>query len=83
HAWVEVLLPPEDVPAGALLPHERNAYGAWLRLDPTPASGEEELDGAAIGVLARVGEFIDYAQTMWTEYVLGLNSERQEKSIYR
>ena len=53
-----------------------------MRLDPTPATDEESQLGIGVSLLARMGDAMDYAQLLWDDYVLGLNSERQKKNIY-
>ncbi len=82
HAWVEAYLEQDQIPAGILAGPLDTEAGGWLRLDPTPAqSGPEEIS-AGVGLLARMGDAMDYMQLLWDDYVLGLNSERQRKSFY-
>ena len=82
HAWVEAYLEPDHVPTS----HRNNeeiARGAWLRLDPTPPGDSMIPLAAGQGLLTRASQWIDYTQLLWSEYIVGLNSERQYKSIYR
>ncbi len=82
HAWVEAYLEPDQVPANVLPAELVSPKGAWMRLDPTPASDEDAQLGIGVGMLARLGDVMDYAQLLWDDYVLGLNSERQANNIY-
>jgi protein-glutamine gamma-glutamyltransferase len=82
HAWVEAFLEPEEVSRELPPGSDIGPYGGWLRLDPTPGS---ELglsmppDRTLVNVL---DEFLDYAQVLWSDYVLGLTAKRQQESIY-
>jgi transglutaminase-like putative cysteine protease len=78
HAWVEAFVERRQVPAAlqAQLPPGRQ--GAWLRLDPTPAMS----DAADSGLLGRAADVTNYLELLWNDYVLGLNSDKQEQSIY-
>jgi transglutaminase-like putative cysteine protease len=78
HAWVEVYLEPQHLPPllRGELPAE--ATGAWLRLDPTP----EAEDTMAPGALAPLADTADYLESLWNDYVLGLNFDRQRDAIY-
>lgn len=83
HAWVEAYLEPDQVPPDVLPERLLSPKGAWMRLDPTPASDEHLAIGAGLTLMSRLGDAMDYAQLLWDDYVLGLNSERQRKSIYK
>ena len=82
HAWVEAFLTPDQLPEGHGFPSDEELEGAWLRLDPTPLAGEVEDQLVQIGMLTKLREFRDYCQLLWNDYVLGLNSERQQETIY-
>jgi transglutaminase-like putative cysteine protease len=72
HAWVEVMLTADEVP----LPEVAgvpSGGGAWYRLDPTPPSPEVNADDQP-----KVADIFDYADYLWRDYVVGLNSTRQE-----
>lgn len=58
------------------------ATGAWLRLDPTPATGDPLAGLRNNGLLGRLGHLADYAQLLWNDYVVGLDSQRQRETIY-
>jgi transglutaminase-like putative cysteine protease len=77
HAWVEAYVESRHVPS-AYRRQLRGAQGGWLRLDPTPAISE----AAAGGVLGRAADVTNYLELLWNDYVLGLNSDKQARSIY-
>ena len=54
----------------------------WFRLDPTPVGGTGYVNEDH-PLIMRAKEMIDYCQVLWDDYVLGLNSTRQQESIYR
>jgi hypothetical protein len=78
HAWVEVLLTADQVP-GEEVAGKPSGSGAWYRLDPTPPSIEELAEQA--NLTNRVHDIFDYADYLWRDYVLGLNSGRQDKVL--
>lgn len=82
HAWVEAYLEKEQIPAGAVQDALIDDAGGWLRLDATPASDEPDSFSSSFGALGRVGDAMDYMQLLWSDYILGLNSERQKASIF-
>jgi len=98
HAWVEAHFQMHELPLGtriAGLPPggdksdgengeraARGAHGVWLRLDPTPPARDEILAASNSGLLDRLSEWLDYLQMLWADYVLELNSDRQQAAIY-
>jgi hypothetical protein len=82
HSWVEVYLEKDQVPRGAIPAGLVSETGAWLRLDPTPASEGPVEVTSGMNLLAHIGDAMDYLQLLWDDYILGLNSERQKKSIF-
>ncbi len=83
HAWVEVYLGPEDVPPDELSPDDPQGGGAWLVLDPTEGSTDAGQAGQDRGILARLRQSLDYGRVLWSNYVVGLNSKRQQQGIYQ
>ncbi len=81
HAWVEVYLERDQIPAGALA-REEAPYGAWLILDPTEGTGEDDTASRNTGLLARFRQSVDYAHVLWINYVASLNSKRQRQVVY-
>jgi transglutaminase-like putative cysteine protease len=81
HAWVEAYLDPEEIPPDMRPPDSEGSAG-WLTLDPTPAADEGwGFDrGGFLNALADLG---DYMKHLWSNYVVGLNAERQRDAIYR
>jgi transglutaminase-like putative cysteine protease len=82
HAWVEVYLDAQDVPAEAFAADDFNPPAAWLVLDPTVNVDEDSAAGQSISLWARVRQSLDYAQVLWSNYVVGLNAKRQRQGIY-
>ncbi|REK22296.1 MAG: DUF3488 domain-containing protein [Planctomycetota bacterium] len=82
HSWVEVYLRPDDVPS-RLRTEATQLYGAWLRLDPTPGGDADFGAESSIGLLTGVSELLDYSQYLWSNYVVGLDAQRQGDLIYR
>ncbi len=84
HAWVEAFLRKEDIPEDWFAgPEPPGLVGGWLRLDPTPYS--ESIDAREEdepSVFARVEEMLDYAELLWNDYVMGLNPQRQQDTIF-
>lgn len=75
HAWVEALLTGDEVPAEEVA-GVPSGGGAWYRLDPTPASTEVLKEDQA-----KVADVFDYVDYLWRDYVVGLNSARQENVL--
>ncbi|HND55019.1 MAG TPA: transglutaminase-like domain-containing protein, partial [Pirellulaceae bacterium] len=81
HAWVEAYIRPEDREELNLEEGLTPGQGGWLRLDPTPGA-EDGSPTASTGWLGRAEQMLDYAEFLWTDYVLGMNSERQSQTVY-
>jgi transglutaminase-like putative cysteine protease len=80
HAWVEALLPPDEVPEWEVAGVPSDS-GAWYRLDPTP-SREWRATSNENGIGAHVAQAFDYVDLLWRDYVLSLNNNRQEDLVY-
>jgi transglutaminase-like putative cysteine protease len=52
----------------------------WTTFDPTPASGE---GGSDSGLLARLNQYLDAADTFWQEWVVGYDIDRQLTLAFR
>lgn len=74
HAWVEALIEvkPGDGTPTAFGQPEANRY--WLRLDPTPPAGR-------VREASQVGQALDLAQTVWDDYVIEMDGERQQSRL--
>ena len=74
HAWVEALI---EINEGDGTP---TAFGQpedtryWLRLDPTPPAGR-------VREASQVGQVLDLAQTVWDDYVIEMDGERQQSGL--
>lgn len=80
HAWVEMHLKPEEVPNDESVSRLARQHGAWMRLDGTPVSDD---DADAAGGSSTFTQLIDYSQYLWANYVMGMDSARQQESIYQ
>jgi len=82
HAWVEVYLNREDIPPETFATDDLDPASAWLVLDPTVGVPADTTLSINRGVWARVRQSLDYGQVLWANYVVGLNSRRQQQGIY-
>lgn len=85
HTWVEVYLPPDQVPLNETQIAAGKpiwANGAWFRLDPTPGGDAERL-GAAGRLLATAGKGVDWLQYAWNNYVMEMDRSRQRRAVYQ
>jgi transglutaminase-like putative cysteine protease len=74
HSWVEMLTPWDRT---VRFPRPR-----WITLDPTPANERDasvQSMGGFTGNFRQVNDFIRY---LWVFYVVGYNSERQNRILY-
>lgn len=77
HAWVEALIADDDLPMGAMMQGQATEGPVLVRFDPTPGSNEsDEPPGQS------VRHFYDFAQSLWNNYVLDMNSERQSETLF-
>lgn len=82
HVWVEAYLAPQDVNEEMIRSGEAGVSGAWLQLDPTPAA-RDAIDVAANdpSLRAQAGQAFGYAQMLWDDFVVGLDAERQSRTL--
>ncbi|MFI4876790.1 MAG: DUF3488 and DUF4129 domain-containing transglutaminase family protein [Blastopirellula sp. JB062] len=80
HAWVEAYIPQKDLPEAI---REKYPVGAWLRLDPTPSGETEAVFEQRDGMVSKMLDWFDYLELMWRDYVVEMNSKRQENAIYK
>jgi len=52
----------------------------WTTFDPTPAAGEGV---AGTGLLAKINLYLDAASTLWQEWVVGYDADRQLTLVFR
>jgi hypothetical protein len=81
HAWVEVLLDQPNIPADAFEGEELPS-AAWLVLDPTEGAQDVGSTVKRASLWGRVKQYVDYAHVLWSNYVVGMNSKRQQQEIY-
>lgn len=80
HAWVEAYLEPTQLPVSLAGNVQARENGAWLILDPTPAAREELAEAYGAQTWRQL---TDLTQFLWTNYVLGLDSQRQQEAIFQ
>jgi hypothetical protein len=81
HAWVEAYLRPQDCSLDMFETGQADVRtGAWFRLDPTPTDAQV-IDLQGRDLLDRAGDAISYAQSIWDDYILGMDSTRQEENL--
>ncbi len=81
HAWAEAYLAPSQIPE--TLPVEGGPEtAAWLRLDPTPQYDDAGEDALAVGGWNFFRQFRDYLDFLWSHFVLGMDSRRQQEHVY-
>ncbi len=85
HTWVEVYLQSDEIPARLI--HGKDYWdwsaGGWLRLDPTPAAGATQAGGTFAAIFRRAKKAADWLESLWANYVLEMDRERQSEAIYR
>lgn len=74
HAWVETLIPWDDIPDGEVIYGQPRGGLVWYRLDPTPAGGDGDRTAAPRQV-------VDLAQDLWNDYVVDMDPERQRNAL--
>lgn len=80
HAWVEAYIPVDRLPTGAVREDGISdwSHGAWLRLDPTPASS-----AASGGVASQVQDWLSLLHSFWRDHVLSMSGARQREVLYQ
>lgn len=81
HTWVEAWIAPENLPSFVRNSQQARQNGAWLILDPTPAGSDVDRY-EALGLYSWK-QLLDLSQFLWSNYVLGMDSQRQQESIYQ
>ncbi len=74
HAWVEAYIRPDDCPESWRASGEAGRLGAWMTLDATPAIDFDQL---------LTSNALNYAQSFWRDYVLGLQADQGATTISR
>ena len=74
HAWVEALVEINQGDGVTTVFGQPETDRYWLRLDPTPPAGRVRETG-------RVGQVLDLAQTVWDDYIIDMDAEKQEVGL--
>ena len=76
HSWVEALVGRDEEP-------KRQPIPLWLTLDPTPGAERAATLARTDPLWNSFRDVGDLLYFIWISYVVGFNSERQEKLIYQ
>jgi len=76
HSWVEALVARTTSPLGL------EQQPVWLTLDPTPADQRNESVSRVGGMAGNFRQFTDFIRYIWIFYIVGFNSERQNRFLY-
>ncbi|HYW80900.1 MAG TPA: DUF3488 and transglutaminase-like domain-containing protein [Thermoguttaceae bacterium] len=88
HSWVEAYLESDHLPKSLIRRGSAGRWqrGAWLRLEPTPGASVDGGDGSSaqeLSLLDRIERSFQRMQTLWGNYVMEMNRDRQREAIYR
>lgn len=73
HSWVEALMGPSE---------EFQYEPLWITLDASPADQRNETVARVGGVSGYFRQVTDLIRYLWVFYVIGFNSERQDRLLY-
>lgn len=82
HAWVEAYLTFDQLPATLRADPGRWRHGAWYTVDPSPIVNADEALAATTLHFLGLRQLTDYAQFLWSNYIMGMDAQRQQQSIY-
>jgi len=75
HSWVEALV-------GTQLDANKERQPTWLTLDPTPPDQRNASVARVGGIATNFRQITDLVRYVWVFYVVGFNSERQDRFLY-
>jgi len=81
HAWVEAYIEPRDDLKGTENDAAARKNGAWLSLDPTSARDSSQT--MLVSMSQNIKQFLVYWRASWSAYVLGMDAQRQQESVYQ
>jgi protein-glutamine gamma-glutamyltransferase len=73
HSWVEALVGRSQ---------DAEQLPRWVTLDPTPPDQRDESVARVGGLATNFYQFTDLIRYIWVFYVVGFNSERQDRFLY-
>lgn len=86
HAWVEAYIRPQDLPGELRIETGEVALGwengGWLILDPTPGADLVVPKLTDSAQWPTFQQWIEYGRFLWSSYVMGLDANRQLRTIY-
>lgn len=80
HSWVEAWIPNEEIPPSEMA-GVASEGGVWYRFDPTPGSNNQ-VTLTTPGWGERTAQAFDYVELLWRDYVLSMNTSRQDEMVY-
>ncbi len=78
HSWVEAYVGNGAVTAGV----RPETAPIWITLDPTPALERQKSIARVGGIVGSLRPFTDSVRHVWVFYVVGYDSERQNRLVY-
>jgi protein-glutamine gamma-glutamyltransferase len=78
HSWVEAYVGTGPVYAGA----RNETAPIWVTLDPTPANERQESIAKVGGIAGSFRPFTDVVRHLWVFYIVGYDSDRQNRLVY-
>ena len=82
HAWVEAYVPYDELPDEVLARNDEWEPGAWYTIDPTPSISADGLPATSAVRFLGIRQLGDYARFLWSSYVMGMDAQRQQRSVY-
>ncbi len=76
HTWVQAYIPGEKLPRDLAAELPPGASGGWLVLDPTPASGEQQVANSF-----NWSSLLSFVRTAWNQYIVRMDAKRQQNFL--
>ena len=77
HVWVEAYFSADQLKASGIEPDFPCPFGCWMTFDPTPEGAGEDSN-----LREPPDQAIDYAQQLWTDYVIEAHQLTAEDGLY-
>jgi transglutaminase-like putative cysteine protease len=74
HSWVEALVDRTK---------DSDQFPVWVTLDPTPSEQRNASVAKVGGIANNFYQVTDFVRYIWVFYVVGFNSDRQDRFLYR
>ncbi len=76
HTWVQAYIPGEKLPRDMAAELPPGASGGWLVLDPTPASGEQQVANSF-----NWSSLLSFVRMAWNQYIVRMDAKRQQNFL--